>query len=101
MQLSQSERAQRLFAESLTQTMLILNSSLDLNEVLDRILEQIQSIIPFRSANIALLEDKLVRQVRQRGIENLPEGHNILQESFPQEEFPVVGAASLDRARCC
>ncbi len=95
--LSQSERAQRLFAESLAQTMLILNSSLDLNEVLDHILEQIQNVIPFRSANIALLEDQLVHVVRQRGSENLPEGFDIVQDSFPQEAFPLWGRLSGPR----
>ena len=87
--LSQAEREQRLFAESLAETMLILNSSLDLNEVLDRILEQMQNVIPFRVANIALLEDELVRVVRQRGGENVMEELNILQGSFPQEDFPL------------
>jgi PAS domain S-box-containing protein len=87
--LSQSEREQRLFAESLAQTMLILNSSLNLNEVLDCILEQIQSAIPFRSANVALLEDGQVRVARQRGSESLPAGFDMLQDSFQQEAFPL------------
>ena len=86
--LSQSERAQRLFAESLARTMLVLNSSLDLNEVLDHILEQIQSVIPFRSANIALLEDQVVHVVRQRGSEKAAEGYDIVQDRFSREAFP-------------
>jgi PAS domain S-box-containing protein len=87
--LSQSERAQRLFAESLAQTMLILNSTLNLNEVLDSILEQIQTVIPFRSANVALLEDERVRMMRLRGSEDFPEGLNILQDSFHQQALPL------------
>ena len=87
--LSQSEREQRLFAESLAQTMLAMSSSLDLNEVLDLILEQVQNVIPFRVANVALLEDGMVRVVRQRGAEDSPEGIDIQQGSFPQQDSPL------------
>ncbi len=63
-QLYQSERSQRQLSEALAKSAAILNSSLDLNKVLDHILEQTLSVIPCRSVNLMLIEGDQARVVR-------------------------------------
>lgn len=55
-ELSLAEAKQRQLAEGLVQSMLSLNASLELQEVLDRILVQIHLSIPYEMANIILVE---------------------------------------------
>ena len=62
-----AEREQREFAEALRDTAALLTSTLDLNEVLDRILENIDHVVPNDAANIMLLEDNQVYIARRRG----------------------------------
>jgi PAS domain S-box-containing protein len=63
-QLYQSERSQRQLSEALANSAAILNSSLDLNEVLDHILEQTLSVIPCQSVNLMLIDGDQARVVR-------------------------------------
>jgi PAS domain S-box-containing protein len=83
--LSQAERDQRLFAESLAEAMLALNSSLELKTVLDHILEQIEMTIPFNAAGITLLEGTTLHIARIR-----------LSKDVPAEIMPAQLTISLD-----
>jgi len=67
--LSLAEQQQRQLAEGLVQAAIALNSSLDLDQVLNRILEQIQIAIPCVAAAVALVEDGVIRVARARGFE--------------------------------
>ncbi len=71
--LYQSEHSQRQWAEALAQAAAGLNRFLDLDDVLDQILEQVQRVTACRSANIMLIEGEIVRMVRTRGYEGMPE----------------------------
>jgi PAS domain S-box-containing protein len=62
-----AEIYQRNFAEALRHTAAALTSTLDLDGVLDRILQQIAQAIPHDSANIMLVKDGIARMVRWRG----------------------------------
>lgn len=62
--LHQAETAQREFAEALAQGAAAVINSLDLEQVLDRILEQTVKVSRCRSANIMLIEGDQVRVVR-------------------------------------
>lgn len=62
-----AEREQRVFAEALRNTAAVLNSTLDLDQVLDRILQNVGRVVPHDGANIMLLEDGAVRVKRCRG----------------------------------
>lgn len=53
--LYQAEQNQRQLAEALAQAAEVLNRSLDLDDVLDRILEQTRRVIPCRSVNVLLV----------------------------------------------
>jgi len=55
------------FAAALAAVAAVVNSSLDFEEVLDRILEQVTQVVPGNTYNIMLLEDGVGRIVRWRG----------------------------------
>lgn len=62
-----TEYEQRALAEALRDTAAVLNSTLNLDTVLDRILENVGRVVPHDTANIMLIEDGVARVVRGRG----------------------------------
>ena len=52
------EHDQRDFAEALADTAAIINSSLDLNDVLEKILDNVAKVVPHDGATIALVTDQ-------------------------------------------
>ena len=88
--LSQSERDQRQFAESLAQANLAINASLELDQVFNHILDHIQLAIPYRAAAIILLEDGRAHLVHQHGIDNAPEDALPSLENFMVADFPLL-----------
>lgn len=64
LRLFEAEHNQRQFAEALTQAAAAVNSSLELDDVLDRILEQTQRVVHCRSVNLMLIEGEQARVVR-------------------------------------
>jgi PAS domain S-box-containing protein len=62
-----AEREQRALAEALHDTATALSSTLQLDEVLDRVLENVGKIVPYDSASILLIEDGVARCVRLHG----------------------------------
>jgi PAS domain S-box-containing protein len=67
-----------------------LSSTLDQNEVLDRILHQIQQIVPSDCANIMLIDGGIARIVRSRGYEQWGAANAV--NSIP---FPIGETANL------
>ena len=65
--LFQAEREQRELAEALAQAAAAVSSILDLDQVLDRILEQVERVVPGDAFNVMLVENNSARTVRQRG----------------------------------
>ena len=63
----ESEREERIFAEALEDTALALNSTLEQDQILDRILDNISQVVPVDAANIMLIEGDYVKIVRHRG----------------------------------
>jgi GAF domain-containing protein len=62
-----AERDQRVLAEALRDTAETLNTTLDFNNVLDRILENIGRVVPSETAMIMLLEGSIAHAIRHRG----------------------------------
>lgn len=63
-----AEREQHILAKALRDTAAVINSTLDFDEVLDRILTNAGRVVPHDSANIMLVEqDRIVRVVRHNG----------------------------------
>jgi diguanylate cyclase (GGDEF)-like protein len=67
--LFESERQQRILAETLRDIGLILSGSLRAGTILETLLEQIGRVVPFDSANVMLLQGDRVRVASHRGYE--------------------------------
>ena len=63
----QAEREQRVLAEALRDTAEGLRSSLNLDEVLDRILNNVSRVVPNDAADLMLVESGVTRTARYRG----------------------------------
>jgi PAS domain S-box-containing protein len=65
-QAEEAERGQRLFAEALQNSAAMINSTLHLDEVLERILDLVADVVPHSGANIMLIdpEENTLRVVR-------------------------------------
>ncbi|MBI5934785.1 MAG: GAF domain-containing protein [Chloroflexi bacterium] len=62
-----AEREQRNLAEALRDIASVLNSTLEFDKVMERILANIDRVVPSRSANIMLLENDQLRIILHRG----------------------------------
>ena len=69
--LFQAERDQRILAEALQEAAALVSGTLDLDEVLDRILEQVEKVVAGDAFNIMMVEGNTVRAVRWRGYDKL------------------------------
>ncbi len=65
--MERAEREQRVLAEALRDTASVLNSTLDFDEVLHRILSNVGRVVPHDAATIMLIEDEEAYVVRHRG----------------------------------
>lgn len=79
----EKERHASLTAETLQRAAVAINSSLDLDRVLEIILEQLQMVIEYDSASVMLIEDDSVRVLAVRGH---PRPQNALQIHFKLKE---------------
>lgn len=66
-QMERAEQNQRAFLEALRDTAAVLNSTLDLDQVLERILDNVGRVVSHDGANVMLLEGDRVRVVRCQG----------------------------------
>lgn len=85
----QAEREQRHLAEALTDVSAALNSSLELDVVLNRILSNVGHVVPHDAANIMLLDGDVARVVRHQGYEAEARDH-IEHVTFKLSETPVL-----------
>nr|MBN1230107.1 GAF domain-containing protein [Anaerolineae bacterium] len=65
----ESEREQRLLSEALRDTASIINSTLSLEDVFDRILTHIETVVPHDAANIMMFEGDTILIADTRGYE--------------------------------
>lgn len=96
MEVSSAERLQRQLAEALVQTTIALNTSLNLDDVLDHILAQAQTVISSCAVAVMLIEEGMVRTVRNRGFEDHPESWQILGVTFPVDGIPPIKQMCAD-----
>jgi PAS domain S-box-containing protein len=67
-QVEEAEREQRVLAEALRDTAAALNSTLDLNAVLDNILTNLERVLPHDTASVMIIESPgMARAVRSHG----------------------------------
>ena len=67
LQAEESEHQQRLLAEALRDTAEALTGTLDFDEVLDRILANVDRVVPYDAAAILMADAGVARMVRGRG----------------------------------
>jgi len=79
-----AERQQRLLAEALADVAEALNSTLDFDEVLDRIINNVGRLVPHDSATILMIEGYLARVVRRYDRQGVP-GKSLMLD-LPLEE---------------
>jgi PAS domain S-box-containing protein len=73
-----------IYLSTLIETSIALNESLDLNEILDRILVQAHKLVPARALNVMLVQGEhasIVRRIGYRGLEKIEQ--NLLDFRFP------------------
>ncbi len=85
-----AEREQRLMTEALREAAAIINSNLNLDAVLARILETLNRVIPVDVGNILLIEDGIARSARSKGYEKHGQ-----QEMMDQLELSLSTTANL------
>lgn len=90
--LFQGEREQRELAEALEAAAAVVSSTLDLDQVLDRILEQVERVVAGDAFNIMLLEGADARVVRWRGYERLGVEDRIARFCVPALGFPNLAS---------
>ncbi|MGD8623736.1 MAG: GAF domain-containing protein [Anaerolineae bacterium] len=88
--LFQAEQQRRLEAEALRQAATALGSTLDLEEVLERILEQVAHVIPGDGTRLMLLDGGSARVVRWQGYERFGMDASIKSLVLPIADFPLL-----------
>ena len=86
--LFQAEREQRELAQALSQAAAAVSSTLDLDQILDHILDQVDRVIHGDAASIMLVEGNLACVVRSRGYENA--GQDVLGLTLRLTDAPVL-----------
>ncbi len=79
-QLFEAEQRQRQMAEALHRAALALTSTMALDQVFDRILTELQHVVPYDSASVQLLKGDRLEIIGGRGFPNLSD---LLGVSFP------------------
>ncbi len=83
------EREERLYAETLREITLALSAHSTTDAVMDEILQQVERLIPYDAANIALLEGEAVRVVRWRGYEKFGIENYVTDLVQPLETYAI------------
>jgi signal transduction histidine kinase len=89
-QLLETERQQRQLAEALAAASSALTGTLHLDEVLDRILEQTERVVPGDAFNVMLIEGGTAHIVRQRGYEGIPFEDDYSARSLAVADYPPL-----------
>jgi len=88
--LFQAEREQRRLAQALQEAAAIVNRTLELDQVLARILEQVEHVVPGDAFNIMLIEDGIARPVRWQGYDQLGVEESILHYTLRIADYPTL-----------
>jgi diguanylate cyclase (GGDEF)-like protein len=73
---------QQVLAAALADVSMALNSSLHLDEVLDRILDNLSKVVSYKTANIMLIEGTKARIVRSKGYDLLGTKELMMSKTF-------------------
>ena len=87
-QLFAAEQDQRALSDALRDMAAVLNSTLDLDEIFDRLLANIGRAVPHTASNITLVEGNRLRTVRVRGYDAFGTEEWTLAQEFSVDERP-------------
>ena len=88
--LFRAEQDQRKLAQALQEAADVVSSTLDLDQVLDRILAQVERVVAGDAFNIMLIEDGVASTVRWRGHERLGVADLIDHMAMPVSEYRTL-----------
>jgi len=88
--LLRSQRKQCLQTETLAKLILVLNTKINLLEILDEVLYQAKLIVPYSSANIALLEGNTIYIIRRQGYQKFGIEDFISKFVITLDKFPLM-----------
>jgi len=89
--LFQAEHEQRELAQTLSEVGAALVSTLDMDSVLDRLLEQVSRVVPNDVVNVMLIEDDQVRITRWRGYDRFG------IEAMATAAYPIADIPNLQQ----
>ena len=92
-----AEQEQRVLAEALRDIANALNSAPDMSEVLDRLLANIERVVPHDAAEILFVEDQGVRLMRSRGYASRGLDDELRALHLPVEDTPNLRYMSQTR----
>lgn len=81
-----AEKQQRLQAEALSKSAITLNSTLELDQIMNRILDNIARVVPYETASILEIKGEEVHIIRHRGFDERQEADFVSQLSFSLAE---------------
>ena len=85
-----AEREQYNVIEALKDSAAALTSTLDYELVLDRILANVEQVVPHEAINIMLIDNGIVHVVRRRGDEKFTEEAFVLNRQMPVDQTPLL-----------
>ncbi|MGQ9889008.1 MAG: ATP-binding protein [Aggregatilineales bacterium] len=85
-----AEREQRLLAEALRDAAASVARTLDLDEVLDRILVSLSRVVPYDAASIMLIEDGVAVLARDCGFQYADRATFVAAHRFPVQSTPSL-----------
>ncbi len=88
--LFQAERRQRELAKALEEAAAAVSSTLNLDQVLDRILEQVERVVEGDAFNVMLIEGDHAQVVRCRGYERLNAAGRVPRRPIAVAEYPSL-----------
>jgi len=88
-----AEREQRSMVESLNDIALTINSTLELDEVLDRVLENLSQVLPYDAASIMVKREGVARIIRHSGHEQFgSDARSIYEYEMDIKDSPLLTA---------
>ncbi|MGD8624838.1 MAG: histidine kinase dimerization/phosphoacceptor domain -containing protein, partial [Anaerolineae bacterium] len=85
-----AERAQRRLAEALQEAAATVNRTLELDQIMARLLEQVKRVVPGDAFNIMLIEGDSARAVRWQGYDQLGIEASISRRKFKIADYPTL-----------
>jgi PAS domain S-box-containing protein len=89
--LYQAERRQRDLAEALEEAANAVNSTLEVEGVLDRILEQVARVVPGDAFNVMMIEGDQANVVRSLGYETRADREAVENAVLSLRDYPILG----------